>query len=114
MGSIRELENIPYRNIPRSIKLVYIIREQIPKVAAIEAGPVNVHQSDKDFWINKVEFLKKRVDFTNKLASLDGHITLHVVLTLQKVAKVLDLFYPGKRIIVEDDWSYIMSVLLFG
>ena len=120
MGVEGDLEHVPYGYIPGFVQSIYIIGEQIPKIAAIKAKAVDVHKPHKDLRLHKVKLLKQRVDFTNEFSSFNGYIPLHSVVTLEHIAKVLDLLYPGKRIMVKVttnlevyvcDIMYVMSCM---
>ena len=52
------IKSLPDGNIPGLEESVTVIGKDVPKIRAIEAGGEDIHDLDKDSWVNIMEFLK--------------------------------------------------------
>ena len=112
VGGPWQITDIPDGNIPGGVDPSHLRRVQIPKTTTIEGCNIDVKDSDHYTIINKVEFLKKGINFSNKLCSFHQTVGSHAVIPLEDVAKMLDTVYPGERIPIQHNWSNLIPYVL--
>ena len=70
---------------------VHLLGENIPQSRTIEAGCIDVEDSNFGLAVTKAELLQQRVNFSNKFPTLKSAVILHGIITLKHITQVLDL-----------------------
>ena len=112
VGGPWQIADIPDGNIPGRVNPGHLRRVQIPKTTTIEGSDIDLKDSDHYTFINIVEFLKKGINFSNKLCPFHQAVRSHAVIPLEDVAKMLDTIYPGQRIPIQHNRSNLIPHVL--